>query len=220
MARFWRACTALALVPWLVGVTRAAWVALGAGGAIEFRLAAVCGAASWLLYQAFGPKPWWFYVAGHELTHALWARLCGARVSGLRISAAGGRVTVSKSNAWIVLSPYIFPFYTALWVGMGALTQLFVNFDLSLRAVFLFGVGLSYAFHVTFTLAALRRNQPDIAESGRLFSFVFLYLGNGVVLIALLAVIDSHWVKPRDIAWALVDGAGWLVDKAMPRDWR
>lgn len=219
-SRFWRWVTAVALLPWTIGASHAVWVALRSNKAGEFRMAAVTGAACWLLYQAFCPPTWWLYVAGHELTHALWAKIFGARVTRLRISSAGGRVTVSKANRWIVLSPYIFPFYTAMWVGFGGILRAFIDDNAPGRALFVFGIGFTYAFHMTFTAAALRREQPDIADSGWLFSAVFLYIGNALILVALLAIVDSGRARPRDLAWTLVDGAGWLVHWVLPRSWQ
>ena len=70
----------------------------------------------WLLVFVFLPKPIRTYVLGHELTHAIWALLMGARVSGLTVRKAGGQVRTSKTNWAITLAPYFFPFYAVLFM--------------------------------------------------------------------------------------------------------
>ena len=131
----------------------------------------------WLFIFITMPRPMRTYVLGHELTHAVWALLMGARVSRLRVSARGGSVTVSKSNWVITLAPYFFPFYTmivfALAVGLGWF------YDLRpYEPLFLGLIGLTYSFHVTFTLAMLAHHQPDIHEHGRVFSYSVILLLN------------------------------------------
>ena len=49
-------------------------------------------------------------------------------------------------------------------------------------------VGLTWAFHVTFTISMLSQHQPDIQEHGRLFSYVVIYSAN-VLLIGLWMVM-------------------------------
>ena len=125
-----------------------------------------------LLPQAFRT-----YVLGHELTHALWALFMGAKVGKMKVGKEGGHVELSKSNFIISLAPYFFPFYTglviALWYGAGAF------FDVTpYESWWLVVVGLTWGFHVTFTIYMLSQRQPDVQENGRLFSYVIIYLAN------------------------------------------
>ena len=39
-------------------------------------------------------------------------------------------------------------------------------------------VGLTWGFHVTFTIYMLSQHQPDVQEHGRVFSYVVIYLAN------------------------------------------
>ena len=39
-------------------------------------------------------------------------------------------------------------------------------------------IGLTWAFHLTFTITMLRQHQPDIRQHGRLFSYAVIYLLN------------------------------------------
>jgi hypothetical protein len=135
------------------------------------------GFVLWLILFIALPRPVRTYVLAHELTHAFWGLMMGARVSRLKVSKRGGSVTLSKTNFLITLAPYFFPFYTMLSMAVYAGLSLFV--DLSAYEPFWLGVvGLTWSFHLTFTIATLMQHQPDIAEHGRVFSYAVIYLFN------------------------------------------
>jgi hypothetical protein len=51
--------------------------------------------------------------------------------------------------------------------------------DLSTYELFwIAAIGLTWAFHLTFTIVTLLQHQPDIAEHGRLFSYAVIFLFN------------------------------------------
>ena len=109
--RWLKLLIALLLLPSCVGVTGAAWqagrVVLGGtnfGPAMAFG----AGYLLWLLVFIFLPKPVRTYVLGHELTHAAWALLMGARVSGLSVRKSGGQVRTSKTN-WAITLLWVHP---------------------------------------------------------------------------------------------------------------
>jgi hypothetical protein len=131
----------------------------------------------WLGMWFFLPRPVRAYVIAHELTHALWGLLFGARVGKLQTSASGGSVWLSKSNMFITLAPYFFPFYTVLVILVRLVFGCFVT-PMPSPLLWLFLVGLTWGFHVTFTVQSLIVKQPDILEYGRLFSYVVIYLFN------------------------------------------
>lgn len=131
----------------------------------------------WIFLFFTMPRPMRTYVLAHELTHAIWALIMGARVSRLRVSARGGSVTVSKTNWLITLAPYFFPFYTLLVLLLYFLLGWFHDLR-PYEPLALALVGFTYAFHVTFTLAMLTVRQPDIIEHGRLFSYTVILLLN------------------------------------------
>ena len=71
----------------------------------------------------------------------------------------------------------VFPFYTglvvALWYGAGCF------WDISrYEPWWLAAVGLTWGFHITFTVYLLSQRQPDIQENGRLFSYIIIYLAS------------------------------------------
>ena len=174
-------------------------------------LALTLGALLWVLLFVFFPQPLRTYVLAHELTHALWGVLMGARVSRIRVKADHGSVVLSKTNYFITLAPYFFPLYTVLAILIYAVLHIFC--DLRPYKLFWLGlVGFTWAFHVTFTLNALLQRQTDIQQEGRVFSYSFIYLANifGVCIWVLL-VTSPDW---RDLvqllslrssqAWAVV----------------
>jgi hypothetical protein len=148
----------------------------------------------WMLCWLFLPQPVRVYILGHELTHALWAIFFGGRAKNLSIKATGGSVKVTKSNVWITLAPYFFPFYTMILIVIFLLVKLFMG-AVPYPLVWLFFLGLTWAFHFTFTLQSLLTSQPDIEEYGRLFSYALIYLLN-VAGIALW-IVCSMSVSPR-----------------------
>jgi len=131
----------------------------------------------WLGMWFFMPQPVRVYVAAHELTHALWGLLFGARVRNVRITSEGGSVRLSKANMLITLAPYFFPLYTVLVILLRFLLGLFLQ-PLPLPFLWLFLVGLTWSFHITFTVQSLLLNQPDIQEYGQIFSYTIIYLFN------------------------------------------
>ncbi|MDD4102376.1 MAG: hypothetical protein PHU80_07055 [Kiritimatiellae bacterium] len=131
----------------------------------------------WLAVWFLLPQPIQAYVMAHELTHALWGLLFGARVRDFNVSARGGSVRVSRSNLLITLAPYFFPFYTVAVILLRVLLGLFIM-PVPYPLLWLFLVGLTWGFHVCFTVQSLMIRQPDIQEHGRIFSWVLIYLFN------------------------------------------
>lgn len=151
--------------------------------------ALVSGFLIWIAVFLLLPRPARSYVLAHELTHALWASLCGERVLGIRVSHNSGAVLLSRSNFLITLAPYFFPLYTVLTLLAFFAVSFFV--DLGPYALYALGlVGFSWGFHFTFTLHTLLQTQTDIRECGYLFSYSFIFFMN-IVGIALWVVAVS-----------------------------
>jgi hypothetical protein len=162
---------------------------------------ATVGAACWWVCFALLPKPLWIYVAGHELTHALAALLCGVRLRSIRVRSTGGRVELERTNTFITLAPYIIPLYALAWCGLVLVLLLF-----SVRVpVFWvsFGLGIAYAFHVTLTVFILRQKQPDFVSEGYFFSGVLTAAANiGFLLIAAGCLGYGLSVRHELTSWA------------------
>ena len=159
-------------------------------------VALLSGVVSFLALSRVLPAQNRIYVLGHELTHALWGLCFGAKVSGLKVRSSGGSVMLSKSNVWITLAPYFFPFWTAV-VALLALAIRCVMYFACPSAAFpvpwawMFAVGFTWCFHMCFTLRSLMQTQPDIEEYGKVFSWTFILVCNIAGIIAwMLCVTD------------------------------
>jgi len=145
------------------------------------------GSALWLLLFFTLPRPVRTYVFAHELTHALWGWLMGARVSGLKVARDRGSVKLSRTNFLITLAPYFFPLYTILVIGAYYALSIFVEVE-RCDLWWLGMIGLTWGFHFTFTVTTLLQQQSDVREYGRLFSYTVIYvlnvLGIGLWIVA------------------------------------
>lgn len=191
MANFLRLVIGLLLVPACWGLTRAlADAILFANGATEGltaeSVALLGGLAAFVLCWMALPRPVRTYVFGHELTHALWGLLFGARPSDVRVSAAGGSVRLTKTNVIITLSPYFFPFYTFVVIVAALVTAAFLR-PLPFLPLWMFLIGFTWAFHVLFTLQTLTQRQPDVRLYGRVFSWTVIYIVNVLAVLVWLA---------------------------------
>ena len=195
MANILRFFVGLALLPACWGLARtlldAILAAAGSEGAFSAETVALLGgvlafALAWMTLS----HPVKTYVLGHELTHALWGLLFGARPSDVRVSADGGSVRLTKSNLLITLAPYFFPFYTFLVIVVALVTSAFIR-PLPCLPLWMFMIGFTWAFHVLFTLETLTQRQPDVKLYGRIFSWTFIFIVNVTLVLAGLAATTS-----------------------------
>ena len=193
MANFLRLLLGFALIPTCWGVSRAFFdaivIAAGVSGWMSVEALSLLGgiaafAMSWFALS----HPVRMYVLGHELTHALWGLLFGARPSDVRVSASGGSVRLTKSNMLITLAPYFFPFYTFIVIVVALVTYAFFR-PLPFLPLWLFLVGFTWSFHVLFTLETLGQRQPDVKLYGRIFSWTFIFLVNVAIVLVWLALM-------------------------------
>lgn len=151
------------------------------------------GFVLWLLLYFIAPRPMRTYILAHELTHALWGALMGARIVGMKVGRESGYVKLTRVNFLISLAPYFFPFYTICVILLHTLLSFFYNLH-PYAPVWLGWIGLTWGFHLTFTLSTLKIRQPDVQSHGRLFSYVIIYLFNLIgVCIWIVAVTNITW---------------------------
>jgi len=189
-------------------------------------LAFLGGYTLWLILFFTIPRPVRTYVLAHELTHALWGTLMGARVSRMKVSSQGGSVTLSRTNFLITLAPYFFPLYTVMAIAAYLLLRLF--FDVERGHLWWMGlVGLTWGFHLTFTVTTLLTHQTDIRECGRLFSYAMIYclnlLGLGLWVVAassatwrqMTGLLAGHMADVSLEIWRVACAIGhWTYNKA------
>jgi hypothetical protein len=167
---------------------------MGRGGGLlrDWRfLCLALGFAFWLVLFGVMPRPMRLYVLGHELTHALWALMMGAKVKNLKASAKGGSVTVSKTNFLITLAPYFFPFYCMLTIVIFLIGDLIFDWH-KYQPVLCILIGLGWGFHLTFTITTLAATQSDVTQNGWVFSLSVIYWINFLVLGVMLSAISER----------------------------
>ncbi|GAA5494576.1 hypothetical protein Rhal01_00738 [Rubritalea halochordaticola] len=132
----------------------------------------------------------YLYVLGHELTHALFIYICGGKVSGFKVTTAGGYVMTNKSNILISLSPYFVPFWSVVVLLISLVLRLFWQIPYLDEALYLL-IGTTWTFHLVWTLWMIPRDQPDLKENGTFFSLVVIYLANVLLLATLLCLVPQ-----------------------------
>lgn len=186
MVKFLKMLVGIALLPACWGTSVSVYklyqasVESGLVGSME-AWALPIGFVLWVVVFFLLPRPVRTYVLGHELTHAIWALMMGGRVGKLKVGKTGGHVVLSRTNFVITLAPYFFPFYTVLVIAAYYLAGVWLDVE-PYRAWWLGAVGLTWSFHVTFTVHMLAEHQPDIQEHGRIFSYAVIYAMNLLVI--------------------------------------
>ena len=149
------------------------------------------GAVLWLIAFFGLPRPMLVYVFGHELTHALWVWIMGGRVTRFRVGREGGHIVTDRNNFWIALAPYFFPLYSLLVIGVYGALGLFLNVQPYGRLLYAL-IGVTWAFHFTFTCWMIPKKQTDLTDHGTFFSLVVIYLMNLLLLSVMLALASAE----------------------------
>lgn len=156
------------------------------------------GVILWMVTFFGLPRPLWLYVFGHELTHAIWVLLHGGKVHRFEVTRQGGHILADRTNTLIALAPYFFPIYSVLVIGLYGLLAIFV--DVTPYRCILYGlIGITWAFHLSFTCWMITKGQPDLHYGGTFFSIVVIYIFN-LVLLAVMLIIASPQVSWRGFA--------------------
>lgn len=149
------------------------------------------GVVLWLIAFFGLPRPLILYVFGHELTHALWVWLMGGRVSKFRVGRDGGHIITDRTNFWIALAPYFFPLYSILVIASYGVLSLLINVQPYGRLLYAI-IGITWAFHFTFTCWMVPKNQSDLIDHGTFFSLVVIYLMNLTLLTVMLIIASPQ----------------------------
>ena len=159
------------------------------------------GFIAYLLLHFILYRPVFMHVMAHELTHAFWAALFGGKVKALNVSHEGGSVTMDKSNFFVVLAPYFFPFYTVIAL------LIYVIVDVRYVDFIVFIIGLTYSFHLALTLYSLKQKQTDLKEAGVMFSYMFIYLANLLILAGIIALVSKqfNFLNFLNESWKVVE---------------
>ncbi|MGI5925065.1 MAG: hypothetical protein ACOX9E_14050 [Lentisphaeria bacterium] len=135
------------------------------------------------------------YVFGHELTHWVMAKLFLRKTGRFQSGKNAGAVEVENPNVWIILAPYVLPFYLLVVIGFYGLIMLIAKGSIHPVAVIVFAVliGLSYAYHLVMTVFALRSGQADLKIKGKIFSLMMVITGNLLFVFMALIVATRQW---------------------------
>ncbi|MFH1847367.1 MAG: hypothetical protein ABH869_07435 [Candidatus Omnitrophota bacterium] len=176
------------------------------------------GVLTYLLVHVMVFKPIYLYVLGHEFVHVLATWMCGGQVLSFNVTPTGGNVVTSKTNFFIELSPYFVPIYT-LVLGPVFLALRAFGTDISvIFSGFVFFIGVTLAFHFVMTYEALKMQQSDILKSGMLFSFILIFLGNLLIVMAVFCPFFENLSFTGFIKEASAGSFNnymWIYDKAL-----
>jgi len=211
---------AVLLLPAAAGMGRAIWQLIAGSsarhwwGAEFFFPWLMAGAILGIGILFFFPVPVRTYVAGHELTHALWAKLCGGKVKAIHIKADSGYIISDCNNFLVTLAPYIFPFYAwVAWCGFAA-AQLFYH-DPWIQKAGWIAIGMALAFHFYFLGRVIFTRQSDFKSQGYFFSYVVILLGNGLLVLAICLLQKSaagDWKRVLlEVGRAYAESFFWLI---------
>ncbi len=155
------------------------------------------------------------YVRFHEWTHAIWAWQSNGRVEEIIIEEDRGHILTNKPTVLVTLAPYCYPLPCVVLIVVFLLVQLVYPLEeaptilwgtVSWVGVFLSLLGVGWAFHFTYTVWMIRRGQSDLRMHGNLFSLVFIYLVN-LVVVTLFFTLTAAEVDWRVFGTALLRNA-------------
>jgi len=171
------------------------------------------GIALWLITFFGLPRPLLIYVFGHELTHAVWVWLMGGRVSEFKVAREGGHIMTNRHNVLISLAPYFYPIYSVAIIILYGVAALFWDVAPYTRWLFL-ALGITWAFHITFTFWMIPKGQSDLTYHGTFYSLVVIYIMNIALLTGLGLVAAPHATFlgfAREFLHNTSDFSGWLA---------
>lgn len=155
------------------------------------------GLLLWVVFALLFRLPPRLYVLAHELTHAIFIKLCGGKVKKISIQRDSGYVLSDSTNFLIVLAPYLFPFY-AILMGMVGVAVSFLPSPTWVDVVVWVSIGFCLGYHLTMTGRMMMTRQTDFSSQGYFFSFVFILLTNGAMFLVLLVLLpSSHGAMSR-----------------------
>jgi len=189
LKRILQLAAGVGLIPLCIGISIAFYEQLLAARRIEQpEVSLLLGITAYLAVHALLGPPRRAYVLGHELTHASATWVSGGQVKGFKAGAKQGAVITNKVTGFIALAPYMIPVYAVLAALAYGAAGLFYDVRPWIHW-FLFGLGAALAFHLVFTVEALKQKQPDLEVLGPLLSVGLIYCVNLVCVIGVMALI-------------------------------
>jgi hypothetical protein len=164
----------------------------------------IMGGIAYLVVHTIVLKPSYLYILSHELMHAIAALISGGRVKSIKVSSKGGSVATTKSNIFIALSPYLFPFYTVLVYIIWLCASYFFKTNLN-YSLFLFAVGFTLMFHIVLTIDFLKIRQTDLLHAGYPFSICLIFTINIICIALIFSLIFQNVTFPDFLEAAYIN---------------
>jgi hypothetical protein len=172
----------------------------------------------WFMSGLFASAFLYLYVLGHELTHAIFVVLFRGRVVGFEANTQGGYIVTNKTNLLIALSPYFFPFWTAITVALYVIVREIAGISAEWNKLLYAIAGATWAFHIVWTLWMIPRDQPDLKENGTFLSLVVIFFANLLLLVGLLCLgTEAPLASLRDFGMEWVRHAATWGDEGFRR---
>ena len=123
----------------------------------------------------------------HELTHTFFAILTFNKIEHFSVTKGQGGLTgYTGSTNWLIsLSPYFFPIHTILLLVL----KLFI--DKKFYFYYDYLIFVSYSFFIITVFKQFRLHQPDIKNTGYLYSILMIISKNILFLIFFAALISG-----------------------------
>ncbi|MGD9419754.1 MAG: hypothetical protein Q7R22_012515 [Verrucomicrobiota bacterium JB025] len=131
------------------------------------------------------------YVFGHEMTHLMFVKVFWGKVTDMHVSVQGGYITTNKTNLVIALSPYVVPLWSLVAAMIYVACRFFLEPVVWLDLAFYCVTGVTWTFHIIWTIWMVPRDQPDLKENGTFLSLVIIYMANLLVLVGLLCLAED-----------------------------
>ncbi len=151
-------------------------------------IALLLGITAYLAFHVLVGAPSRAYVFGHELTHATATWVTGGQVKGMKVGAKQGSVKANKITAITALAPYLIPAYGILVALAYGIAGLFTDVRSWIHGFF-FGLGAALAFHLVFTVEALKQKQSDLEILGPLLSLAVIFWANLTLVVGVMSLI-------------------------------
>ena len=178
------------LIPACVGYSQVFYAQLAGTRRVgDPGLSILLGITAYLAYHVLVAPPSRMYVLGHEITHAAAAWVSGGEVKGIKVGAKSGSVKTNKVTGLIALAPYLVPVWAVLWsLAYGAAGLLWKG-TAAWMSWFFFGLGAALAFHLVFTVDALKQKQTDLEVWGPALSLALIYWMNLAWVVGIMALV-------------------------------
>ncbi len=170
------------------------------------------GCIFYLIFHILVFKPERIYIFGHEMMHAIATILSGGKVSSFNVSKSGGSIRANKSNVFISLAPYLFPFYTILASIIYFISVHFRKDFLGFSKPFLFIVGFTLMFHIVLTVDFLKIKQTDLLGTGYIFSIELIFFANLLIIAFIFSLLFKEIKFGRFFSNAFVQSKQCYVD--------